>query len=182
MDIEAELLNRFAAENTRLSLSSHPRDNYIHWNRDDRYSGEMSLKISIDQAEKEVTYCSDITLREALDLQAAYQEGRIEFRVKTMALFPANTKFEVLLVDERNTRLNSEVSFNSPENAWQLISLPLRDFSQPPLPGSFNWKTITRIEFAVRCPESSKGLTLLIDELKVKDAQTVLLDIGAHFE
>jgi hypothetical protein len=180
--IEAELLNRFAAENTLLSLSSHPRDNYIHWDRDDRYSGEMSLKIAIDSVEKEVSYCSDITLREPVDLQAAYQEGSLEFWIKTTTLFPVHTEFEALLVDAGGTRLNSAVSWDKGNNTWQFVALPLRNFSPPSVPGSFDWRAVKRIEFAVRCPQNSPQITLLIDELKIKHAQKVLLDICALFE
>lgn len=190
---ESFIINKYAIESTKIRLSSYPASSDINWDKEEKYTGEVSLKISIKESNTESKYYySDINFIVPLDLWLYKDTGVLEFWTKGGNNYSYIESFEVYLKDKTDTQIGIPISqFIKLSDKWQYVLLSLSEFSKKEglnwdgrkwKSGIFDWNTISRVTFSILPKRGHGYIEIFMDDLKIVAKNKIIYNLFSHFE
>lgn len=185
------ILNRFGIETTKFRLYSYPAKSSIGWSKKEKFAGDVSLRISIEDVNVKSKYYSGIKFLTPLSLSLQRDKGILVFWVKGGKDYSRLSSIELGLKDKIGVQVTaSPFPLIDLSEKWQQMELPLSKFSNEGLlwdkgnarHGSLNWDEISDIAFVV-LPEADCGpFEIFIDDLKIMDKDKAIYDLFSAIE
>ena len=186
------ILNRYAAEPTRIRLSFHPAGSYISWNKEERHNGEVSLKLSIEESNTKDRYYSQINILTPLDLSSHRTTGFLEFWIKGGKKYSEIESLEFILKDKSDTQIMISVfQLITLSNEWQYVGIPLSEFSKKRasrwngekwVTDMFDWDEVDGIVFSTSPEKDGAYTEVFIDDFKIIDKKKTIYNLFYHYE
>lgn len=189
---ENAILNRYGIEATKIRLFSYPTPDNISWDRNEKYDGDFSLKISIKNNNSLKTYyCSGIDFILPFNLSMYKYSGIIEFWIKGGKNYFCAKCLDLVFKDKKDTQVKLNIlKFFYFDEKWQHVSIPLSEFLKEESlfwdgkawsPRPFNWNEIKSLIFAMPL-DNCDNIEIFIDSLIIVDNNKRILDIFSYFE
>ncbi len=189
---ENAILNRYGVEATKIRLFSYPTPDNISWDRNEKYDGDLSLKIAIKNDNSLKTYyCSGIDFISPFNLSMYKYSGTIEFWIKGGKNYFCAQSLDLVFKDKKNTHAKLNIlKFFYFDEKWQHVSIPLSEFLKEEglfwdgvawSSRLFNWNEIKSLMFAMTLG-NCEDIEIFIDSLIIVDNNKRILDIFSYFE
>ncbi|HAB50812.1 MAG TPA: hypothetical protein DCE80_01305 [Ignavibacteriales bacterium] len=190
---ENAILNRYAIEATKIRLFSQQLSSYIGWDKDVKYAGELSLKISIENRNVALKdYFNGINLLSPFDLSLYKDSGILKFYIKGGVNYSHIIDLDLILKDKFETQSKIHIfKFIDLRSEWQHFSVPLAEFSKESgcywngtawLPRTLDWGHIESITFLISPAKDCDMIEIFIDDFSIRDNSRKNLDLFSYYE